>query len=375
MSETIDLALELMSLPSITPDDHGCQAVIAKRLSACGFDCETLPFGQVSNLWARLGTEGPLFVFAGHTDVVPPGDESAWRIPPFQPQVHNGLLVGRGAVDMKAAIAAMITAVERVTASGATFPGSIGFLITSDEEDGASGEGTSSVIRALTERGIQIDYCLVGEPTSQVGVGDMIKNGRRGSLSAKVTFHGVQGHIAYPELAKNPIPYALQACNALVKQTWDQGNDYFQPTQCQISNIHAGTGVTNVIPGAVVVDFNFRFSPEISAEEIKARVTNLFYQFDIEHRIDWHLSGEPYLTPEGELVTTVAGAIQSVTGHLPQLSTDGGTSDARFIAPTGAEVVECGLDNQTAHKVDECVRAEDVDILSEIYELILRRLR
>jgi len=374
MSKTITLAKELMAKTSITPDDQGCQDLLRSRLEKLGFACETLQFGEVTNLWARLGEQTPLFVFAGHTDVVPPGPLDQWTTPPFEPNVRGEQLYGRGAVDMKGAIAAMLTAIERFLQAKPTLHGSIALLITSDEEDGASREGTPSVIDALSEQGVQIDYCLVGEPTSEQSVGDMIKNGRRGSLSGHLIFHGVQGHIAYPELSKNPIPLALQACHALTQEPWDNGNEFFQPTQCQISNIHAGEGVTNVIPGSVQVDFNLRYSSELTADKIQARVHSILNQFDIEHTINWHLSGEPYFTQPGTLLTVVSDAIQTVTGNKPKISTHGGTSDGRFIAPTGAQVVECGVDNRSAHQINESVRVDDLDKLSEIYEKVLEKI-
>lgn len=371
MSESVDLAIELLSKPSITPDDAGCQALINQRLAACGFQCEVMQFGQVTNLWAIHGDDGPLFCFAGHTDVVSPGDESQWRNPPFIPTLRDGIVTARGAVDMKSALAAMVVATEKYLASKVRPNGRIAFLVTSDEEDGATREGTAQVIETLNTRGVKIDYCLIGEPTSENALGDMIKNGRRGSLSCRVEFHGVQGHIAYPDKAKNPIPLAIKALSAVLDYPWDKGNAYFQPTQCQVSNIQSGIGVGNVIPPTLTADFNFRYSSELSADDIQKQTEKLFSEFDIPFECHWHLSGIPFLTGRGKLLDAVSRAVEMVCGLPPVISTSGGTSDGRFIAPTGCQVVECGCLNASAHKIDENVPVADIEKLERIYQSVL----
>ncbi len=373
LSKTVELAIDLISRPSVTPEDAGCQALIMDRLRAIGFDTEPLRFGEVDNFWARRGSEAPLFVFAGHTDVVPTGPLDQWRTDPFKPEICDGMLYGRGAADMKGSVAAFVTACERFIAKHPDHKGSIGYLITSDEE-GPAVNGTVKVIEHLEARNEKIDWCLVGEPSSTAKVGDVIKNGRRGSLGGRLIVHGTQGHVAYPHLADNPIHRLAPALAELCGQTWDNGNDYFPPTTFQVSNIHAGTGATNVIPGEVEVVFNFRFSTEVTPEALQQRVEAIFNKHGLTYTLDWNLSGMPFLTPKGELVGAICQAIEQVTGYQSKLSTSGGTSDGRFIAPTGAQVVELGPLNATIHKVNECVKVADLDTLSDIYERILENL-
>jgi len=372
MTSTLDLTQALINRASITPEDAGCQALLGERLAALGFTVEHLPFGEVSNLWAEIGDRGPLLVFAGHTDVVPPGPESEWHSDPFSATEVDGYLYGRGTADMKSSLAAMITACERFLAQRQP-QGRIGFLITSDEE-GVATHGTREVMNTLLKRGVQIDYCVVGEPSSSETLGDVIKVGRRGSLSARLTVHGVAGHVAYPHLASNPIHLALPALTALSRETWDNGNAEFPPTSLQISNIHAGVGANNVIPGQLQVDLNLRFSTELDAATIKQRVVAILDAGDLHYDLDWQLSGEPFLTHPGELRTAMVTAIKDVTGRETECSTAGGTSDGRFIAPTGAQVAELGPCNATIHKVNERVRIADLEPLSEIYEKIIAQL-
>ena len=372
-SATVELACELISRPSVTPEDAGCQELMIETLTRLGFTIERLPFEEVTNLWARRGTEGPLFCFAGHTDVVPTGPVEKWTHPPFEPTFSEGYLYGRGAADMKGSIAAFMTALERFIEHHPDHQGSIALLITSDEE-GPFINGTTRVIDHLEARNEKIDWCVVGEPSSTAEVGDIIKNGRRGSLSGKLKVRGIQGHVAYPHLVRNPIHEAAPALAELAATVWDEGNDFFPPTSFQISNIHAGTGATNVVPGEVVVDFNFRFSTETTADELKTRVSDTLNQHNLEWDIDWILSGNPFLTDCGALVEAAQASIKAVTGLETELSTSGGTSDGRFIAPTGAQVVELGPVNATIHKVDERVKVKDLDTLSNIYENILARL-
>lgn len=372
-SATVELACELISRPSVTPEDAGCQELMIETLTRLGFTIERLPFEEVTNLWARRGTEGPLFCFAGHTDVVPTGPVEKWTHPPFEPTFSEGYLYGRGAADMKGSIAAFMTALERFIEHHPDHQGSIALLITSDEE-GPFINGTTRVIDHLEARNEKIDWCIVGEPSSTAEVGDIIKNGRRGSLSGKLKVRGIQGHVAYPHLVRNPIHEAAPALAELAATVWDEGNDFFPPTSFQISNIHAGTGATNVVPGEVVVDFNFRFSTETTADELKTRVSDTLNQHNLEWDIDWILSGNPFLTDCGALVEAAQASIKAVTGLETELSTSGGTSDGRFIAPTGAQVVELGPVNATIHKVDERVKVKDLDTLSDIYENILARL-
>ncbi len=373
MSTTLELAKELISRKSVTPADAGCQTLIAERLTTLGFETHHLRFGEVDNLWARRGQTKPLFVFAGHTDVVPSGPESDWRYPPFIPTEADGRLYGRGAADMKGSIAAMLTACERFCQQYPEHHGAIGFLITSDEE-GPAVDGTVKVVDWLQQRQENIDWCLVGEPTCTAKIGDVIKNGRRGSLGATLTIKGTQGHVAYPHLAKNPIHLFAPALNELVAQQWDQGNDFFPPTTFQISNLRSGTGATNVIPGDLTVMFNFRFSTEVTEAQLRKRVESLLDKHQLDYSIEWQLSGQPFLTARGELVEAARGAVKDICGYAPELSTSGGTSDGRFIAPVGAQVVELGPLNATIHKVNEHVGIGDLDRLSDIYERILVRL-
>ena len=373
MSETLDLAIDLIARPSVTPEDAGCQHLMMKRLAAAGFVNEPLRFGEVDNLWSRRGTQGPLFCFAGHTDVVPPGPREEWHSDPFVPEVRDGLLYGRGAADMKGSLAAMVTAVERFVARHPGHRGSIAFLITSDEE-GPAVDGTVKVVETLQARGERIDWCLVGEPSSTERVGDVVKNGRRGSLGARLVVHGVQGHVAYPHLARNPVHQALPALAELAATEWDRGNTFFPPTTFQISNIRAGTGATNVIPGDLEVLFNFRYSTETDDAQLRQRVETVLDAHGLDYAIEWTLSGHPFLTAEGELVEATRAAIREIAGIDTELSTAGGTSDGRFIAPTGAQVLELGPVNATIHKVNECVSVADLDTLSATYERLLERL-
>ena len=364
---------ELIRRKSVTPEDAGCQQWLADKLSALGFQCEHLRFGHVDNLWARRGTQAPLFVFAGHTDVVPPGDETQWQSPPFAPQVRDGTLFGRGAADMKGSLAAMLVAVEEFVGRHPDHAGSIAFLITSDEE-GDAVDGTARVMHHLDERQEQIDWCLVGEPSSDKLLGDTIKNGRRGSLGAQLKVHGIQGHVAYPLRARNPIHMVVPALTELTRTQWDKGNRHFPATSFQISNLRAGTGATNVIPGTCAVTFNFRFSTEVTADQLIERTEALLQRHDLEYDIQWNLSGEPFLTSAGELVQAAQDAIHEITGREALLSTSGGTSDGRFIAPSGAQVVELGPINASIHKIDECIALADLRQLPLIYEKILKNL-
>ncbi|MBL7249175.1 succinyl-diaminopimelate desuccinylase [Alloalcanivorax marinus] len=373
MSRTLDYAKELIRRPSVTPEDKGCQDWMVEKLEALGFRCETLWFEEVRNLWARRGDAGPLFVFAGHTDVVPTGDTNAWRFDPFQPTEHDGQLYGRGAADMKGSIAAMLVAVEEFVAAHPDHAGSIGFLITADEE-GPSVNGTVKVVDTLQARNEAIDYCLVGEPSSTDTVGDVIKNGRRGSLGAVLTVKGVQGHVAYPHLARNPVHDAAPALAELAATEWDQGNDFFPATSFQISNLNAGTGATNVIPGTCEVVFNFRFSTELTEDELRRRTEAVLDRHGLDYEIDWKLSGQPFLTDRGALVDATVAAIREGLGRDTELSTAGGTSDGRFIAPTGAQVVELGPVNATIHKVDEHTDIAELDALTGVYRRVLENL-
>ncbi len=373
LSPTLSLACDLIRRPSVTPEDAGCQALLAERLRPLGFHLENLPFGEVNNLWAVRGESGPLFCFAGHTDVVPPGDERQWHTPPFEPIIRDGVLHGRGAADMKGSLAAMITATEAFVAQHADHRGRIAFLLTSDEE-GPAADGTVRVVEWLRRRDTIPDWCLVGEPSSTERCGDVVKNGRRGSLGAELVVRGVQGHVAYPHLADNPIHRLAPALSALCETTWDQGNDFFPATSFQISNIQGGTGATNVIPGEARVVFNFRFSTEVAADELKERAESILRAHHLDFEIDWHLSGEPFLTPAGALVEAMRGAISEITGQRPLLSTAGGTSDGRFIAPLGTQVVELGPVNASIHKIDEQTSVTELDELSRMYQGILERL-
>ena len=380
MSATLRLVEQLIALRSVTPEDGGCQSLLAERLRPLGFDCTALPFGpegkRVSNLWAhRPGgdTGGKLLVFAGHTDVVPTGPLSAWTSDPFVPTHRDGKLFGRGAADMKSSIAAMVVAAEEFVAARPGHRGGVALLVTSDEE-GPSVDGTARVCDWLVERGTRLDYCIVGEPTSQHLLGDTIKNGRRGTLSGKLRVFGVQGHIAYPHLAKNPIHLATPALAELVGIEWDRGNEHFQPTSWQMSNIHAGTGAGNVIPGEVVVDFNFRFSTQSTPESLKARVESLLRHHGLHFEIDWTLGGEPFLTAPGVLSGALAASILEHAGVACTLSTSGGTSDGRFIKRICKELIEFGPVNESIHKVDECVEVASLEVLKNVYLGALERL-
>ncbi len=373
LSPTLQLACELISRKSVTPDDAGCQEIMIQRLEAIGFRVERLRFGDVDNFWAVRGNSGPLFCFAGHTDVVPSGPEEQWQHPPFLPQIIAGMLHGRGAADMKGSLAAMVTAVENFVASNPDHKGRIAFLITSDEE-GVATNGTVKVVEWLKQQNIIPDMCLVGEPSSTLVVGDVIKNGRRGSLGAELVVKGIQGHVAYPHLADNPIHRVAPALAELASETWDNGNEFFPATSFQVSNIQGGNGATNVIPGDVKIIFNFRFSTETNAQELQNRTQTILDKHQLNHQLNWHLSGEPFLTAEGSLVEATVAGIKEITGVNPELSTAGGTSDGRFIAPMGTQVIELGPVNATIHKVDEQVRAEDLDKLSSIYQRILEKL-
>ena len=373
MSKTLALTEELISLHSVTPADGGCQLKMAERLTPLGFTCETIPSGDVTNLWARRGSAQPLLVFAGHTDVVPTGPLDQWSSDPFTPTHRDGKLYGRGAADMKTSLAAMIVAVEEFVASHPNHQGSIGFLITSDEE-GPAIDGTVIVCDLLKARGEQLDYCIVGEPTSVKYIGDMIKNGRRGTMSGKLIIKGIQGHIAYPHMAKNPIHLAMPALAELAAVQWDAGNDYYLPTSWQMSNIHAGTGASNVIPGQCVVDFNFRFSTASTVDGLQKRVHALLDQYGFEYDLKWIVGGLPFLTPVGKLSNAITAAIKSETGLDTELSTTGGTSDGRFIAQICPQVVECGPTNASIHKIDEHVAVEEIDPLKNIYRRTLENL-
>jgi succinyl-diaminopimelate desuccinylase len=373
---TLELTRKLILAESISPEDAGCQRLIAEFLEELGFTIEHMPFGDVDNLWATRsgnGSEAPLLIFAGHTDVVPPGPESDWQTPPFEPTVKGDMLFGRGAADMKGSLAAMLTAVKRFLNESVSYNGSIGFLITSDEEADAI-NGTVKVIEALNKRGERINWCIVGEPTSDKKLGDVIRVGRRGSLNGKLSVVGHQGHVAYPTDAINPIHIALQALADFTDETWDEGNDYFPPTSMQISNIHSGTGVNNIIPGEMVIDFNFRFSTESTMESLKRRTIEILGKYKFDYKLDWSLSGNPFMTEGGTLIPTVQACISDVLGIETLLSTSGGTSDGRFIAPYGVEVVELGPCNKTIHKVNESVSIKELLQLSRVYTSILKKM-
>jgi succinyl-diaminopimelate desuccinylase len=373
MSRTLELAKALISRRSNTPDDAGCQDLMIARLEPLGFKIERMRFGNVDNFYARRGTSGPLLVFAGHTDVVPTGPVDQWHTPPFEPTIKDGMLYGRGAADMKTSCAAFITAIEDFVALHPDHKGSIGLLITSDEE-GVAVDGTVKVVEALQARNELIDYCIVGEPTSNKVVGDMIKNGRRGSLSGKLTVKGIQGHIAYPHLVKNPIHLVAPAIKDLVEITWDNGNEYFPPTSWQISNMNGGTGATNVVPGEVEILFNFRFSTASTAESLKERVHAVLDKHALNYDLEWEYSGKPYLTPKGNLVEAISAAIEQSYGVTPELSTSGGTSDGRFIADICQQVIEFGPLNATIHKLNECVGVADIEPLKDTYRITLEKL-
>lgn len=373
LSPTLQLACDLIAKPSVTPVDANCQNQMIARLEAIGFRTERLRFGDVDNFWAVRGDSGPLFAFAGHTDVVPTGPEGKWQNPPFAPKIIDGMLHGRGAADMKGSLACMVVACENFVKAYPNHTGRIAFLITSDEE-GPADNGTVKVVEWLEARNEKITWCLVGEPSSTSRVGDMIKNGRRGSLGAELTIKGKQGHVAYPHLAKNPIHLVAPALAELASEEWDQGNDHFPATSFQVSNFNSGTGATNVIPGEAHIIFNFRFSTELTEAILRERTEAILNKHGLEYDLAWKLSGHPFLTAEGELVEAAQKAILATTGEATTLSTSGGTSDGRFIAPTGAQVVELGPINATIHQVNECVNASDLEKLTEIYEQILINL-
>ena len=373
MSETLALTLDLLARASTTPADAGCQDLIAGRLERIGFRIEKLRFGKVDNLWAVHGTGSPLLCFAGHTDVVPTGPLENWQSDPFKPEIRDGLLYGRGAADMKSGLAAMVTATETFVAERNQHLGAIAFLITSDEE-GPSVDGTKRVVETLMARGERVDWCIVGEPSSERASGDTLKIGRRGSLSGRLTVHGVQGHIAYPQLAENPVHTLAPALAELAGRAWDEGNAHFQPTSFQVSNLNAGTGAPNVIPGELKARFNLRYAPVQTPAGLQRTVEEILTRHKVRYTLDWFLSGEPFYTRPGKLVAAVSAAVKQVSGQAPALSTGGGTSDGRFIALMGAEVLELGVPNPTIHKVNECVRVADIDTLHTMYLQVLRNL-
>lgn len=373
ISDTLRLTQDLISRASVTPADHGCQQVMMQRLTAAGFRCEPLTYGSVDNFWAKHGEGGPVLCFAGHTDVVPTGPLEEWKSDPFRPMVVDGRLYGRGAADMKSGLAAMVTAAEAFARECPGHRGTIAFLITSDEE-GPSVDGTKRVVEELKARGERIDWCIVGEPSSEARIGDTIKIGRRGSYSGRLTVHGVQGHVAYPQLAVNPVHALAPALAELTALEWDQGNEHFQPTTFQVSNLNAGTGAPNVIPGELKARFNLRYNTEQSQEKLRRIVEGILDRHGVKYTIEWYVSGEPFYTPPGPLSDAVCAAVASVTGTPPRLSTGGGTSDGRFIATMGAQVVELGVINATIHKVNESVTVEEIDTLHQLYLETLRRL-
>jgi succinyl-diaminopimelate desuccinylase len=373
MSATLELTQDLVARQSVTPSDEGCQAVMARRLEAAGFGVEHLRYGNVDNLWAKRGTGAPVFCFAGHTDVVPTGPVEEWHSAPFTPALRDGFLYGRGAADMKSGLAAMITATEEFVAKHPRHRGAIAFLVTSDEE-GPSVDGTKRVVETLKARGERIDWCVVGEPSSETRLGDTIRIGRRGSLSGRLTVHGVQGHVAYPQLADNPVHAFAPALAELTSRGWDAGNEHFPPTTFQISNLNAGTGAPNVIPGELKARFNLRYSPVQTLDGLKRTVEDVLRRHKVRYSLEWYVSGEPFFTAPGDLSRAAEDAIERVTAVRPKLSTGGGTSDGRFIAPMGAQVVEIGVVNATIHKVNENVRVEDIDALHRIYLAVLERL-
>ena len=372
-SDSIVLLADLIRRESVTPDDKGCQAMLAKRLEPLGFTIEWMNAGDVTNLWARRGTSSPLMVFAGHTDVVPTGDIDSWSSPPFSAEIIDGYICGRGAADMKGGVAAMVTAIERFIEHSPEHPGSLALLLTSDEE-GPAVDGTVKVVEQLQKRAEQIDYCIIGEPTSTTKLGDIIRNGRRGSLGARLFINGKQGHVAYPHLADNPVHRALPALSELTAIVWDEGDEFFPPTTLQISNIHAGTGATNVIPAQLTVDFNLRYSPATSIDTIQSTIKQLCERHGLDSDIEWIDSARPFITQPGTLTDAVQNAIRTCTGNNATLDTGGGTSDGRFIAPTGAQVLEFGPINATIHQIDERILCEDIDLLSTIYESVLTDL-
>lgn len=371
--QVLELTKELIRKKSVTPEDAGCQEAVAALLKEVGFKVESIDIGPVKNLWAVHGSLGPLFCFLGHTDVVPSGPVEDWKHPPFDCVEEDGVLYGRGAADMKGCVAAFVTAVCKYVSQNPDHPGRIALLLTSDEE-GPALYGTQAVVQKLEECGEKIDYCLVGEPSSEEALGDVVKVGRRGSLGARLTVMGIQGHVAYPHLARNPIHQVAPALAELSSEKWDEGNEFFPPTSFQISNMNAGTGADNVIPGKVEIVFNFRFSTASTPDDLKARVEAVLQKHQLEYNLSWTLSGRPFFTPKGKLVDAVSAAIEKATGSLPQLSTAGGTSDGRFIAPLGAEVVEFGVINRSIHKINEHVKIADLNALVSIYEQIIALL-
>ena len=372
-SPTVALACELIRRASVTPDDAGCQAILARRLVPLGFGIETMRFANVDNLWARRGRGGPLLLLLGHTDVVPTGPVEEWTTPPFEPTIRDGYLHGRGAADMKGSVAAMITALEHFLRRHPEHDGSIALLVTSDEE-GPSMDGVRRVVETLGKRGERIDWCLVGEPSSTERLGDTVKIGRRGSLNGTIVVRGIQGHVAYPQLARNPVHDLVRLVSKLTDTVWDEGSQHFPPTSFQVSNVTAGTGADNVIPGRAEAVFNFRYSTRHHRDSLVEAVESACRALALDYCIDWRHSGEPFLTEPGPLIEAVSAAVESVTGYRPELSTAGGTSDGRFVAPTGAEVVELGPVNATIHRIDERVLAADLDRLSEMYERVITRL-
>ena len=373
MNNTLELAKSLISQASVTPDDNGCQSIMIERLKKIGFEIHPLKFGDVDNFWATRGNSGPIFAFAGHTDVVPAGNEDAWNTSPFEPTIKGDYLYGRGAADMKGGLASMVTATENFVQDNPNHNGTIAFLITSDEE-GVAINGTVKVMDYLDENDTKIDYCLLGEPSSTSITGDVIKNGRRGSLNGVINVNGQQGHVAYPHLAKNPIHFIAPALNDLCLQEWDSGNEYFPATSFQISNFHSGGGVTNVVPGEAKVMFNFRYSTETTKEELMAKVHEILDNHKIDYTLDWHHSGDPFLTPVGDLVSACVSAIEETKDITPELSTSGGTSDGRFIAQEGTQVVELGPVNATIHQINESILVKDLEDLSSIYTKVLTRI-
>jgi succinyl-diaminopimelate desuccinylase len=372
-SATIELCCDLMRRESVTPVDAGCQPLIAERLAPLGFEAHWLNQGEVTNLWLRRGHASPVFVFAGHTDVVPTGPVGQWTSPPFEPTFRDGYLYGRGAADMKGSLAAFVTAVERLCAATDGLQGALALLITSDEE-GPAVDGTVRVVEWLAERGEELDWCLVGEPSSTANVGDVVRNGRRGSLNGHITIHGVQGHVAYPQLARNPIHDFVRVAAELDAEVWDEGNEFFPATSLQIANVNAGTGAENVIPGDLTAQFNFRYCTEVTREQLESRVNAILDKHDIQRTLTWRHSGGPFLTRPGALVEAVQAAVEAAGGYKAELSTGGGTSDGRFIAKTGAQIVELGPVNASIHRIDERVLVSELDQLSDIYESILNRL-
>jgi succinyl-diaminopimelate desuccinylase len=373
MTAEIELMLDLVRRQSVTPADAGCQDVLVGRLKQIGFSCESLPFGEVSNLWARLGDTGPVLCFAGHTDVVPPGDLKEWNSDPFEPEERDGMLYGRGTADMKSGLAAMVVAVERFLENDPDLIGSIAFLITSDEE-GRARDGTLKVIETLQARDEKIDWCVIGEPSSQNILGDTVRVGRRGSLSGMLTINGIQGHVAYPHLADNPVSRFAPALAELISTEWDTGNEYFPPTSFQFVEIQSGIGAPNVTPAELTARFNFRYSTVWDHEALQTKTEAMLDEHGLDYELNWHLSGKPFLTEPGALIDATVAAVKDVTGIDTELSTGGGTSDGRFISPAGVDVVEVGPVNASIHKIDECVKLDDVSALGKIYEQILQRL-